>query len=264
MGTFKQGLDYFPFEIGLINDRKLRRPKLKFGYVATVIYLSLLELIYEDKGYYLLYNEQTKDDIIWEILENLQGKFQPDARTVEQVIEELVACELFSGDHFKSEILTSKRIQRVYYSATVERQTVDVNFEIWLLSESEMRQLSQKSSILKKFLNQSIDTANRPIDTGNRPIDMQSKEQESKVKKRESRSPALEEIRAYCQKRNNSVDPQRFYDYYSANGWKVGGQPICDWQAMIRRWESNGYDTAQLGRYSAEELDALVTDISED
>lgn len=50
--------------------------------------------------------------------------------------------------------------------------------------------------------------------------------------------PTVEEIRSYCKKRNNSVDPQRFYDYYQSNGWKVGKNPMKDWQAAIRStWE---------------------------
>ena len=49
MGQFKQGLDYFPFTIGLLKDRKLRKLKVKFGYMVTIVYISLLELIYSDK-----------------------------------------------------------------------------------------------------------------------------------------------------------------------------------------------------------------------
>lgn len=177
MGQYKQGLDYFPFTIGLLKDRKLRRPKLKFGCVVNDIYLSLLELIYGDKGYYLEYSDKTKDDVIWEISENLQGKYCPNAETVEEVIGDLVACGLFSGDHFKSEILTSKRIQQTYYSATVERKAVYVDFDIWFLSEEEMRKLSSNSLILKNFLNRSNDEADRSNDEANR-----SNEQESKVK----------------------------------------------------------------------------------
>lgn len=182
MGQFKQGLDYFPFSIGLLKDRKLRRPKLKYGYVVNDIYLSLLELIYGDKGYYIRYDEKTKEDVIWDILENLQGKYCPDAETVEQVIGDLVACELFSGDHFKSEILTSKRIQQIYYSATVERKAVDINFDIWLLSEEEMRKLSSKSVILVNFLNRSNENPNRSIESSNRSNETESKVNKSKEK----------------------------------------------------------------------------------
>ncbi len=182
MGQFKQGLDYFPFSIGLLKDRKLRRPKLKHGYVVNDIYLSLLELIYSDKGYYICYGKTTKEDVIWDILENLQGKYCPDAETVEQVIGDLVACGLFSDDHFKSEILTSKRIQQTYYTATVERKAVSIDFDIWFLNEEEMRKLSSKSIILVNFLNRSNESHNRSIERQNRSNETESKIKKSKVK----------------------------------------------------------------------------------
>lgn len=49
--------------------------------------------------------------------------------------------------------------------------------------------------------------------------------------------PTLEEVQAYCQERNNNVDAQRWFDYYSSNGWKVGKNPMKDWKACVRTWE---------------------------
>lgn len=34
--------------------------------------------------------------------------------------------------------------------------------------------------------------------------------------------PTLQEVSAYCIERGNRVDPQRWIDHYTANGWKVG------------------------------------------
>lgn len=33
-----------------------------------------------------------------------------------------------------------------------------------------------------------------------------------------------------------SFDAQKFMDYYNANGWKVGRNPMKDWQATVRNW----------------------------
>lgn len=55
-------------------------------------------------------------------------------------------------------------------------------------------------------------------------------------------APTLEEVRQYCRERNSTVDPQRFIDYYTANGWRVGKNPMKDWKASVRTWEKNGYD----------------------
>ena len=169
----KQGLDYFPFEIGLLQDRKLRKLKMQYGTVATTTYLALLELIYGDKGYYLEYAEN-KYDVIWQILGIMQGRFQPTAETVSDVIDGLVDVQLFSADRYPK-IITSKRVQQTYYSATVDRKAVDIDFEIWMLSEEEMRALSSKSFILQKFINRPINGVNRPINGVNRPNNSQSK-----------------------------------------------------------------------------------------
>lgn len=55
--------------------------------------------------------------------------------------------------------------------------------------------------------------------------------------------PTLEEVQAYCQERQNGVDAQRFIDYYTSNGWKVGKNAMKDWKAAVRNWERS--DTAK-------------------
>ena len=36
------------------------------------------------------------------------------------------------------------------------------------------------------------------------------------------------------------MDPDRFVDYYISNGWRVGKNPMKDWRATVRTWETNG------------------------
>lgn len=71
-----------------------------------------------------------------------------------------------------------------------------------------------------------------------RDIEEEKKEKKS-VKKAASRftPPTLEEVQAYCEERGNNVDAQRFIDYYTANGWKVGKNSMKDWKAAVRTWE---------------------------
>lgn len=49
--------------------------------------------------------------------------------------------------------------------------------------------------------------------------------------------PSVDEVRAYCTERGNSVDPQQFVDFYESKGWKVGNQSMKDWKAAVRTWE---------------------------
>lgn len=62
--------------------------------------------------------------------------------------------------------------------------------------------------------------------------------------------PTREEVRAYCQERNSGVNPETFYDYYEANGWKMGRLAMKDWKAAFRYWETNGIGKANKGNTS--------------
>ena len=51
--------------------------------------------------------------------------------------------------------------------------------------------------------------------------------------------PPINLIITYCKERNNLIDPNYFFDYNEARGWKINGKPMKDWQATIRYWEKN-------------------------
>lgn len=59
----------------------------------------------------------------------------------------------------------------------------------------------------------------------------------TKEKNKIFQKPTIEEVNSYCQERNNGVDAQKFFDYYTANGWKVGKNSMKDWRAAVRTWE---------------------------
>ena len=48
--------------------------------------------------------------------------------------------------------------------------------------------------------------------------------------------PSVEDVREYCKEKGYNVDPERFVDYYTSNGWKVGRNPMKDWKAAARTW----------------------------
>ena len=54
-------------------------------------------------------------------------------------------------------------------------------------------------------------------------------------------APTLDEVKAYCIERGNSVDAKKFYDYYSLTNWVDGkGNEIKSWkQKMIAVWEKD-------------------------
>lgn len=55
------------------------------------------------------------------------------------------------------------------------------------------------------------------------------------------RPPTIEQVMAYCKKRQNSVNPQAWMDHYLSNGWKIGANKMTDWEAAVRTWEANSF-----------------------
>ena len=57
--------------------------------------------------------------------------------------------------------------------------------------------------------------------------------------------PTVEEVRSYCQERNNNVDPERFVDFYSSKGWMIGKNKMKDWKSAVRTWEKKDKENSQ-------------------
>jgi len=48
--------------------------------------------------------------------------------------------------------------------------------------------------------------------------------------------PTVEEVLAFTQEQELSVDAQRFVDFYASKGWMVGRNKMKDWKAAARNW----------------------------
>ncbi len=106
------------------------------------------------------------------------------------------------------------------------------------LAEKSTLELNENNAYTECIPNvYKVDTQVREV----KVIDSQEKEKGKSEGKRTARSrftpPTLEEVKAYCLERGNNVDAQRFIDYYTANGWKVGKNSMKDWKAAVRTWE---------------------------
>ena len=48
--------------------------------------------------------------------------------------------------------------------------------------------------------------------------------------------PTLSEVMEFSQREGIQTDVEYFYNYYEANGWHMGKQPIRDWRAALKAW----------------------------
>lgn len=67
------------------------------------------------------------------------------------------------------------------------------------------------------------------------------KGKESKGKESKFIKPTLDDVSKYCVERGNSVDPERWLNHYTSNGWMVGKNKMKDWKAAVRTWEKSSF-----------------------
>ena len=59
------------------------------------------------------------------------------------------------------------------------------------------------------------------------------------IYKERFKKPTLEEVKEYCEERNNGIDAEMFINFYESKGWMVGKNKMKDWKACIRTWEKS-------------------------
>jgi hypothetical protein len=97
-------LSFFPFDTGILQDRKVRKLFIKYGSDGFVAYIYLLCVIYSGNGYFC----NLEDDLIFDISDYLKIE--------EELISEIISyCSqigLFNQDLFGQKILTSTGVQK--------------------------------------------------------------------------------------------------------------------------------------------------------
>lgn len=110
-----------------------------------------------------------------------------------------------------------------------------------ILQKQEHRYYKNRSIDPTKIGDSSIYTyINTDINTDiNMPITAKAIIDTPTLKKTVFVKPSLDEIKAYCIERKNTVDPERFYNFYESKGWYVGKNSMKNWKAAVRTWEAN-------------------------
>lgn len=60
------------------------------------------------------------------------------------------------------------------------------------------------------------------------------------------KKPLISEISNYIDERGGLIDPNKFFDYYESNGWKVGRNKMKCWKSAVRNWENMRKDKGQM------------------
>lgn len=76
-------------------------------------------------------------------------------------------------------------------------------------------------------------------------------------------APTVEDVKEYCEERNNNIDAQHFVDHYTANGWMRGKTKIKDWKACIRTWEKNNFNNKSKNSENGGVTESLARSVAE-
>ena len=65
---------------------------------------------------------------------------------------------------------------------------------------------------------------------------------------------------------SSAQEAKRFFDYYTANGWKVGRNSMKDWKAAARNWmrRAGEYNSKQPHKQSTQNALALIDEAADD
>lgn len=58
--------------------------------------------------------------------------------------------------------------------------------------------------------------------------------------------PTFEEIDKYVKTNNLEVDSQAFFDYYQLKNWRIAGDRIADWRAVLEKWNKKAKQSQKL------------------
>lgn len=225
----KSGIDYFPLDVTL--DSKLDLIEAEFGVTGFGVVVHLLQEIYGQEGYYIEWTE--------EVALLFARKYGLGDSVVSEILAASIKRGMFDQKIYdKYHILTSRGIQKRYFEAVSRRKVLEVDYNI-LLVDADL--LPKNADIKRKNVN---------IYSKNADNSEQSKVEESRAKKSKVKNkadkpphtrfstPTLEEVKEYVRERNSTVDPQKFFDYFSAGNWiDSKGQPVRNWKQKLITWE---------------------------
>lgn len=154
-----------------------------------------------------------------------------------------------------------------YDSTEPEWEADDIKWFVWEALKQQVDRARAKSSqnrtnaTMKKQKEANVSEVERIVANASEPKQTEAnlpKEKENNKEtdikennltivkeKRRFSPPTVEEVSEYCKERKNSVDPQRFVDFYASKGWRVGNQPMKDWHAAVRTWEQRDKSPSQ-------------------
>ena len=234
----KQGLDYYPLDVGFLQDVKIRRIMRACGIQSIPVLISLLANIYRNDGYFLRWSP----DMSFLIADELGVSEGAVTATVDKAVQ----VDFFNANMYECYgVLTSEGIQSRFFEAASRRREVRYDARFLLINVNVYKNL--------------VNVDNNPVNVDDNP---QSKVKESKVNKskeegEEKTSAAADEIMGYYSSNihpvSSLVEKDKLIALVETHGDAFvhkaieravvrNKRSLAYITGILNRWEANGYD----------------------
>ncbi len=182
--------------------------KLPGGAEYTVIYLKMQLLSLEDDG--ILYFSHLYSDFADELALDLDE--EPDAvRMAMQFLLNTGLMEKVSDDEY----------QLPFVKECTGSETTEA-----IKKRRQREQLRDKKGTLSLTC------------PPEKEIEIEKEKDIDSVKRKRFQPPTLDDVRSRCKEMGYQTDPERFFNYYESNGWKVGKNKMVSWEKVLAGWNA--------------------------
>jgi hypothetical protein len=197
------------------------------------VFVDLMALGAKDKGY-IRANETTPY-----LLPQLAGLLNISVELLQSTIQKCIQVgkidepilgiyHITNWDKYQFTERYKKMLKNKHNSKQFRKNGNDVpkNGNYNIIKDNTVQDKKEKNNIIPPI---------SPLKSGD-DVNNQKQDNTSKPIKRFIK-PSIDEIRSYCQERNNGIDAEQFWNFYESKGWVVGKSPMKDWRAAVRTWE---------------------------
>ena len=163
-----KSLKYFPLDVGIFEDKKIRLLRGQHGADGVEIYIRLIRQCYRENGYYLIW-EPNED---YALLADDTGYSEDKVRLI---VSSCVERSLFNDTLFRmGNVLTSRGIQRRYFEAiskskikaAAQGRHTTIPKDICLLTDEDFSEIN-KTVVWLKFADHNLFSENNLSKSGN-------------------------------------------------------------------------------------------------
>lgn len=213
----KEGMDYFPHDVHLSDDKKVIALRTLHGNDGYAFYGIMLECIYQEPNFELEVSDAETRQILARKVEVTPIKF-------DEMLKTAIKHRCFDQERYENDgVLTSNGIKKRASVVVEKRVTMRDKYISGVVSDAEIGVESTQSKSKRK-VKEIVKALEDTVDAN--------------ASKRFIK-PSIQQVIEYCQERNNGVDANKWYDFYESKGWKVGSNSMKDWKAAVRTWEKS-------------------------